>query len=120
MKILRGDIFLAKFFEFPHESKVNEKQRPVLVIQNDEDNQHPNYPFIIVLPITTKKTQKIYKQDVVISKGVQGLSKDSKILCGIIRTIRKEDLITKIGKVNYKTLADVNIKLFRQLGYLER
>jgi len=120
MKILRGEIYLAKFFEFPHEGIVNEKHRPVIVVQNDEDNQNPHYPFVLVLPITTKKTEKVYKQDVIISKVVDGLEKDSKILCGIIRTVSKTDLIKKIGRIDLKTLEIVNIKLFRQLGFLER
>jgi mRNA-degrading endonuclease toxin of MazEF toxin-antitoxin module len=120
MKISRGDIWLSKFFEFPHENTVNEKQRPVLIIQNDEDNGYFHYPFVIVLPITTKKTDRIFKQDVLIAKAISDLSEDSKILCGIIRTVLKKDLVKKIGKIDKKTLEQVNIKLFRQLGFLER
>jgi hypothetical protein len=39
MQILRGEVYIAKFFEFPHEDqKAVEKERPVLILQDDEDN----------------------------------------------------------------------------------
>lgn len=55
MRLLRGEIYLARLFEFPHESdKAIEKERPVLIVQNDEDNDNPHYPFVIVVPLSTK------------------------------------------------------------------
>jgi mRNA-degrading endonuclease toxin of MazEF toxin-antitoxin module len=121
IQIQRGEVYIAKFFEFPHEDrKAMEKERPVLILQDDEDNLNRNYPFVIVAPISTKKLDRIYKQDIFIPAREAGLAEDSKILLGIIRTIQKRDLVRRIGKVNKKQMEEVNIKLFRVLGFLER
>jgi len=63
---------------------------------------------------------RVYKQDVAIKARDAGLTSDSKILLGIIRTILKTDLIKKLGKLNKQRMEEVNIKLFRELGFLER
>lgn len=121
MRVRRGEIYLARLFEFPHEDdQAVEKERPVLILQNDEDNDNAYYPFVIVAPLSTKKLDRVYKQDVAINAKDAGLTSDSKILLGIIRTILKTDLIRKLGKLNKRRKEEVNIKLFRELGFLER
>jgi len=93
IRIRRGEIYLARLFEFPHESdKATEKERPVLILQNDEDNDNPHYPFVIVAPLSTRKLDRVYKQDVVIKAAESGLASDSKVLLGIVRTVLKTDL----------------------------
>lgn len=120
-RIQRGEVYLAKFFEFPHEDReIVAKERPVLILQNDEDNLNPHYPLVIVAPISTRKLNRIYKQDILTPSKEAGLAEDSKILLGIIRTIQKTDLVKKIGKINKNRMEKVNIKLFRMLGFLER
>ncbi|NUO81519.1 type II toxin-antitoxin system PemK/MazF family toxin [candidate division KSB1 bacterium] len=121
LRIRRGEIYLAQLFEFPHEDETAVgKERPVLVVQNDEDNDNQHYPFVIVAPFSTKKLDRVYKQDVALKAGEGGLGSDSKILLGILRTILKSDLIRRLGKLNKQRLEEVNIKLFRELGFLER
>lgn len=121
LHIRRGEIYLARLFEFPHEDDTAiGKERPVLIVQNYEDNENLHYPFVIVAPISTKKLDRIYKQDVALRIGECGLASDSKILLGILRTILKSDLIRKPGKLNKPRVEEVNIKLFRELGFLER
>lgn len=120
-QIRRGEIYIAKFFEFPHEGrKLAEKERPVLILQDDEDNFNQRYPLVIVAPISTQKLDRVYKQDVLIPAKEAGLTADSKLLLGIIRTIRKADLTKRTGKLNKERMEEVNIKLFRVLGFLER
>lgn len=121
LHIRRGEIYLARLFQFPHEDDTAvAKERPVLIVQNDEDNDNHHYPFVIVAPISTQKLDRIYKQDLALKAGEGGLGSDSKILLGILRTILKTDLIRKLGKLNKHSLEEVNIKLFRELGFLER
>jgi mRNA-degrading endonuclease toxin of MazEF toxin-antitoxin module len=121
LRIRRGEVYIARLFEFPHEGDAaTEKERPVLVLQNDEDNDNSYYPFVIVAPVSTKKLDRVYKQDVFIKAGEGGLTSDSKILLGIIRTILKTDLIRKLGKLNKQRMEEINIKVFRELGFLER
>ncbi len=38
-RIRRGDVYLAQFAAFPHEKEVLGKERPVVIVQNDEDNE---------------------------------------------------------------------------------
>jgi len=121
MNMRRGEIYLARLFEFPHEDdRAAEKERPVLILQNDEDNENPHYPFVIVAPLSTQKLDRVYKQDVAINAKDAGLTSDSKILLGIIRTMLKTDLLRKLGKLNKRRMEEVNIKLFREFGFLER
>lgn len=120
-KIRRGEVYIAKFFEFPHEGKkLVEKERPVLILQDDEDNFNQQYPLVIVAPISTKKLNRVYKQDILIPAKEAGLRQDSKLLVGIIRTIQKVDLARRIGRLSKERMEEVNIKLFRMLGFLER
>ncbi|MFQ6073234.1 MAG: type II toxin-antitoxin system PemK/MazF family toxin [Methanosarcinales archaeon] len=62
--INRGEIYLARSFDFPHQKTSEIKNRPVLILQCAEDNKNDFYPLVIVAPITTKKTDYIYQQDV--------------------------------------------------------
>ncbi len=117
----RGEIYLAKLFEFPHEDEpAVEKDRPVIILQNDEDNDNSHYPFVIVAPLSTKKLDRVYKQDVIVKSRDSGIARDSKILLGILRTILKTDLVRKLGKINKQRMEEINLKLFRALGFLER
>lgn len=83
-RIQRGEIFLASY-HFPHEDRVVTKQRPVLVLQCDADNENPHYPLVIVAPITTRKIDRIYAQDVFLPEGEGGLDEYSKVLLGAMQ-----------------------------------
>ena len=72
------------------------RKRPVLVVSNEDFNQL--MPVVTVLPITSlKKGRKIYPNEVLIGKGVAGLSVDSLVLAHQIRTISKIRLIRPLG-----------------------
>lgn len=120
MQIRRGDLYIARFAAFPHEREALEKERPVVIVQNDEDNGNQTYPLIIVVPVSTQKVDKIYKQDVPLPKRMSGLSEDSKALVGIIRTIQKTDLLKRMGHLPKSKLEEINLKILRQMGFLER
>ena len=49
-RMKRGDIYLASY-HFPHENGTVVRQRPVLVLQCDEDNENSYYPLVIVAPV---------------------------------------------------------------------
>lgn len=120
MRIRRGDVYVAQFAEFPHEKEVRGKERPVVLVQNDEDNENPAYPLVVVVPVSTQKVDRVYKQDVVLPRGTGGLHEDSKALVGIVRTIQKGDLMKKLGHLSGEKLEELNLKLLRQMGFLER
>lgn len=120
MRIRRGDVYMAQFAAFPHEKEAPGKERPVIIVQNDEDNENQTYPLVIVAPVSTQKVDRIYKQDVLLPKGMGGLSDDSKALVGIVRTIQKIDLVRRLGRLPKAKLEEINLKLLRQMGFLER
>lgn len=119
-KMKRGDIWIAKGFYFAHESDKQNKERPVIILQNDEDNARQSYPLIFIVPITTQKVDKIYKQGIFIPGGSCGLNTDSKVLFGMLRAIPKKDLICKIGEITKNIQEEINIELLRMFGFLER
>jgi len=113
-------VYMAQFAAFPHEKESPGKERPVIIVQNDEDNENQTYPLVIVVPVSTQKVDRIYKQDVLLPKGIGGLSDDSKALVGIVRTIQKTDLVRRLGRLTKAKLEEINLKLLRQMGFLER
>jgi len=119
-RIRRGDVYVAHFAAFPHEEGGPGKERPVVVVQNDEDKENPTYPLVIVVPVSTQKVDRVYKQDVLLPKGSGGLSADSKALVGIVRTVQKADLVRRLGRLPKVRLEEINLKLLRQMGFLER
>ena len=86
--IQRGDVYWITY-AVPHEkasSMVNEdeiqKQRPILILQNVEDNRSSHYPLVLAAPITTQKTERVYAQDVLLPTGEANLQRTSKVLLG--------------------------------------
>jgi mRNA interferase MazF len=73
-----------------------QKTRPVLVVSRNENNRGNS--VITILPITSN-IHFIADFDVFIPEGTAGLSKDSKAKADQIRTIAKERLIKKIGRL---------------------
>lgn len=61
MRIRRGEVYVAQFAAFPHEKEAPGKERPVVIVQNDEDNQNQAYPLVIVVPVSMQKVDRIYK-----------------------------------------------------------
>lgn len=116
-KIRRGNILLASY-HFPHEDRTVIRQRPVLVLQCDEDNENSYYPLVIVAPVTTQKIDRIYEQDVFLPEGEGGLDEDSKVLLGALQAVTKTSLISRIGSLSQPTMEIINLKLLRLFGFL--
>ncbi len=74
-------------------------KRPVLVVSDEVFNSV--MPVVTILPITSlKKGRRIYPNEVLLPKGIGGLSTDSIILAHQIRTISKQRLGKLLGNVN--------------------
>lgn len=119
-KVLKwGGVYMARYV-FPHEAGEPgvEKVRPVLVLQNDEDNLDERYPIVLAAPITTRKVDRLYQQDVFLPRGEAGLDRESKILLGLIRAFLKKDLTDYVGQVSPEVMREVEIKLLRLLGLI--
>ena len=93
MPISRGDIYLAALD--PVVGKEISKTRPVLVVSNNINNRYAG--TVTVLPITSKKLNKKYPFELLLSKGTGNLPKDSKVKADHIRTLDKTRLVKYIG-----------------------
>ena len=114
MASFRWHVFLANLD--PVIGSEQGKTRPVLVISEDPINQI--LPVVNVLPITSRKVgRKVYPNEVLIPKGVGGLTKESIVLSYQIRTLDKKRLIKKVGRIDSVELQENILEaLFFQLG----
>lgn len=74
------------------------KTRPALIISNNTGNQYSDR--VIVAPITSQNTHKVYPFEVLIPHDEAGLTYDSKVLLDQIRTIDKRRLGNLIGTLS--------------------
>lgn len=117
-QLRRGAIYLLRGYAFPHEkdSDGDTKARPVLILQDDVENRNPHYPIVIVAPLTSRKVDAIYPEDVLLPKGTANLPVTSKVLLGLIFAVTKEALVRWIGQVDEDHIAQVDAALLRLLG----
>ncbi len=88
--------------------------RPVVIISGNVVNEYLN--IVIACPLTTKI--KNYKGNIVLEPDKEnGLSDKSEILTFHIRSISKERLIKKTGRITDKQLAELKIGLDDILRY---
>lgn len=87
--------------------------RPVLIIQNDVGNKYS--PTVIALAITSKTKNKL-PTHIDIEREYCSLPKKSIILAEQIRTIDKTRLRDKIGRIDKKTMDNVNKALGISFG----
>ena len=104
--LLRGDVYLVNLD--PIIGKEIGKARPSVIIQNDIGNKFS--PVTIIAPISSvKEIIKPLPIMIFLNKGEGGLSEDSYVDCGQIRTVDKDQrLITKFGTLDKSKMFDVD------------
>lgn len=107
----RGEIYIADLN--PAFGREIHKKRPVLVISSDVINK--NFPTVIMLPFSSIVPGAIGADTIQVSKST-GLNKDSVILATQIRSIDKNRLVEKVGKLSGEKLAEVEDSLKLVLG----
>ena len=115
--VKRNEIYVVNFDQTVG-SEIK-KTRPALILQNDISNQYS--PITIVAAITSKPERALYPTEVSISHSQKqsGLNNDSVILLNQIRTIDKNRLIKKLGKLNQETMVQTDIALKISLGLVD-
>ena len=83
-------------------------RRPALIVSVDLFNQGPA-GLVVTLPITSK--EKGIPFHLRIETIESGLSKKSFIKCEDIRSIAKERLLKRVGRISPQTLTDVEDRL---------
>lgn len=109
----RGEIWLVDFE--PTKGAEIKKVRPALIIQNDIANRYS--PITIVAGITSKFTaQQLYPTEVLLKAPEGGLSVDSVVLLNQIRSIDKERLIRRVGKIKPHSMQAVELAIRISFG----
>ena len=81
------------------------KRRPALIVSNDINNEYSE--TVTVLPITGQPAKKQYPFEVLLSKGIAGLSVDSRVMANQIRTVDKRRLVSFRGSLASQYLSQV-------------
>lgn len=108
MEIKRGDVFWVCFD--PSVGGEIKKKRPAVVVSADKANPYLNR--VVVVPISSN-ISKIYPSETKIML----LEKENKAMADQIRTISKNRLVSKIGKLSPEEMREIGqkIKLFLEL-----
>lgn len=115
MHPLRGDIYLVSFD--PTIGAEIRRTRPAMVLQNNVANEHS--PITIVAAITTQFGDRLYPTEVLIRSPEGGLKADSVVLLNQIRSIDRQRLIKRLGKVTDETLFLIDRAIQISLGLIE-
>ena len=104
MMVSRGEIWLANLNPTKKNNEIG-KIRPVLIYQNDELN-HNNYPTTIIIPLTTKLIDNAEPIRMRI-KSKDKLKDDSDLVITHIRAIDNSRFIEKLTILNYEQMQKV-------------
>ena len=110
--IKRGDIYFADL-----RPVVGSEQggiRPVLIIQNDVGNRHS--PTVIAAAITSQMNKARLPTHIELGARCYGLSRDSVVLLEQIRTIDKQRLKERMGKLDDRLMTKVDSALAVSVG----
>lgn len=108
----RGDIYLVRFH--PTLGAEIQKTRPALILQNDIANRWS--PITIVAGITSRTGDRVYPTNVLVTAPEGGLSQDSLILLNQIRSIDRQRLVKRLGKLGAKTMQEADRALSISVG----
>ena len=98
-----GEIWLAELN--PTKGHEQSGKRPVLIISSDTFNSGPS-DLVIILPLTSRIRSIPTRVSIEPPEG--GIKSSSMILCDGIRSISRERLIQRWGKVSNITLVKIN------------
>ncbi len=112
MIVKRGDIYYADLS--PVVGSEQGGIRPVLIVQNDVGNKYS--PTVIAAAITSRINKAKMPTHIELCAKEYGLNKDSVILLEQIRTIDKQRLREKTGRLGEELMAKVNEALSVSFG----
>lgn len=111
----RGDVFVVSFD--PTLGAEIQKTRPALILQNDIANRFS--PVTIVAAITSQFGSKLYPTDILITAPEGGLDRDSVVLLNQIRSVDRQRLIRRLGRLSADTMRQVDRALAISIGLVD-
>ena len=108
--IERGEIWLVNFD--PTAGAEVRKKRPAVVVSNDLNNELA--PLVTVVPLSGN-VDRIYPFEVAVARDA-GVRKDSKAMANQIRTVSKERLLKRLGKLPAGIMNAIDEAILLHLG----
>ena len=112
MTVRRGDIYYADLS--PVVGSEQGGIRPVLIVQNDVGNRFS--PTVIAAAITSQKDKNKLPTHIHVNANDSGLTKDSIVLLEQVRTIDKQRLKEKMGRLDDASMSRINQALSVSFG----
>jgi mRNA interferase MazF len=109
MNIKRGEIYFADITRYDSQGSEQSGRRPVVILQNDIGNKFS--PTTIIAIITTKSKRELPTHVELHKDRFNGLKQDSVVALEQIKTIDKERLEYRIGKLS----PDDNIRVMEAM-----
>lgn len=110
----RGEIYLVRFD--PTVGHEIQKTRPAVVIQNDVSNRYS--PITIVAAISSQFSEPPFPREVIIEPEESGLPKRSAVIANQIRSVDRERLVARRGRLSASSLRRVDEALKISLGLI--
>ena len=110
--VKRGDIYYADLS--PVVGSEQGGMRPVLIVQNDTGNKHS--PTVIAAAITSQVGKARLPTHIELEGRSYGLTRDSVVLLEQIRTIDKQRLKERMGKLDDRLMNKVDSALAVSFG----
>jgi mRNA interferase MazF len=102
----RGDIYWAELS--PRSSSEQAGRRPVIVVSHDGFNQTRNWRSVIVVPMSTSKTQaRRGLTSVEIPRDASGLARPGVAVCHQVTTLDRSKLTRYAGRLSRELLSSV-------------
>jgi mRNA interferase MazF len=102
----RGDVFTARLA--PRSGSEQKGTRPVIVVSHDGFNRIPGWRSVIVVPVSTSRTQKRRGPTaVLIRRGEGGLRRESVALCHQVTTLSREKLGRRTGRLPETVISQI-------------
>lgn len=111
----RGEVYFVSFG--PTLGAEIRKTRPALVLQNDVANRFS--PITIVAAITSQVEPDLYPTEVLVKAPEGGLQVDSVILLNQIRSLDRQRLIRRLGRLSSETMGRIDRALMLSLGLVD-
>lgn len=92
-------------------------ERPALVISPDVINEHS--PVILIAPLTSRKTERVYPFEAVIEPPEGGVKRRSKVMLTHLRGVDKRRITDVYGTVSTETMRRVEEALKVATGLIE-
>ncbi len=94
----RGEVHVATLR--PRSGSEQRGTRPVIVVSHDGFNETPNWRSVIIVPVSSSRSQAVRGPTaVLLSKGSGGLKVDSVALCHQVTTLDRSKLTQQIGSL---------------------